>query len=252
MKRIIKLNLIMLLVIMCLVGVVYAAPSCSISLETSKLEFSKNEEFNVDVKLSNIQSEIGFIALEATLEYDKNSLTLLQMEGQNSWSNPVKDLSYNEETGTIIIDKDGLAKSDEVILRLKFKVNENSKKNVMIALRNISVSDTTVPATISVVYKNITIKEGENNPIPKPPVDPTPEDPTPENPNPENPTPEKPTQPQIPSINTNTTSNGSTASGKIPQTGVNNEILIAFITIITIVGVIFYIKIKKLNKEIKY
>ncbi len=131
MKRIIKLSIILLVVMIACSGIVYAAPSCNISLETTSSEFNKNDTFSVNVKMSNIVSEKGMIALEAVLEYDKESLTLLKMEGQNEWSNPVKDLSYNEGTGKLVIDKDGLAKSDEVILKLTFKVNENSKKMLM-------------------------------------------------------------------------------------------------------------------------
>lgn len=242
MEKVIKLSLILMLIMICLTSAVYATssttktPSCSITLETAKSEFSKNEEFNVDVKISKIESERGFIALEATLDYDKNSLTLVDMEGQNKWATPVKDLSYNEATGKLVIDKSGLAKSDEVILTLKFKVKENSKENVTIALKDISVSDATVPAKISVASKNITVKE-ISNPTPTP-------DPTP-NPNP-TPNPE-PSKPETPSIN-NDGNNGNKPAVKIPQAGENNTVLIVLGTVAVVVGVVCFIKIKVINK----
>lgn len=239
MEKIIKFSLIIALIMICFTGVVYAAPNCNISLETAKSEFSKNDEITVDVKLSNIESERGFVALEATLEYDKDSLTLMDMEGQNKWSTPVKDLSYNETTGKLVIDKGGLATSDEVILKLKFKVNENSKQNVRIALKDIKVSDATVPAKISIAYKDITIKEGQSNPTPNPNPDPEPT-PTP-TPNPE------PSKPETPTIN-NDGNNGNKPAVKIPQAGENNTVLIVLGTVAVVVGVVCFVKMKVINK----
>lgn len=240
MKKMVKLSLIMLAAIICFAGVVYAASSCSISLETAKTEFSKNEEFSVDVKLSNIQSERGFIALEAVLEYDKSSLTLVKMQGQNEWSNPIKDLSYNEATGKLVIDKNGLAKSDEVILKLTFKVNENSKDTTAITLKNIKASDATSPVQVATVTKNITIKNGGSTPII--PVDPDPE-PTP------NPTPNpdtKPNETQKPNTNTNNKDN-TISTDKMPKTGTNAEIVVGSIVVIAVAGIIFGIKSRKMN-----
>lgn len=240
MKKIVKLSLIMLLAIICFTGAVYAASSCSISLETAKAEFSKNEEFSVDVKLSNIQSERGFIALEAVLEYDKTSLTLVKMQGQNEWSSPIKDLSYNEATGKLVIDKNGLAKSDEVILKLTFKVNENSKENTTITLKNIKASDATAPVEVATATKNIKITTPI---IPVDPIDPDP-DPTP---NPD-PTPDpKPTQPQKPNNNTNTIIDNTISNDKMPKTGTNTEVVIGGIAVILVAGIIFGIKSRKMN-----
>ena len=238
MEKVIKLSLILMLIMTCGTSTVYATssttktPSCSITLETAKSEFSKNEEFNVDVKISKIESERGFIALEATL---------VDMEGQNKWTTPVKDLSYNEATGKLVIDKSGLAKSDEVILKLKFKVKENSKENAMIALKDISVSDATVPAKISVASKNITIKEGQNTTTPDPTPTPTPEPtPTP-TPNPDN------SQTQTPTINNGGNSNNKPAV-KIPQAGENNIVLMILATgavVAVIMGAVFFVKMRK-------
>ena len=238
MKTIVKLSLIMLLIIICCTGIVYAASSCNIGLETTKTEFSKNEEFSVDVKISNIQSERGFIALEAVLEYDKSSLTLVEMEGQNKWSSPIKDLSYNEATGKLVIDKNGLAKTDEVILKLKFKVNENSKDTAKITLKDIKVSDATTPVQVATVTKNITIK-GATTPIIPVDPDPTPDpEPTP------NPTPD--TKPQVPSTNTNTSTDNTISNNKMPKTGTNTEIVIGSIVVILAAGVIFGIRARKM------
>ena len=140
MKRTIKLSLIILLITICFAGSVYAAPSCNVSIKAPKLEVGKNEEFTVDVNLSDIQSELGIVALEGILEYDKESLTLVKMEGQNSWSTPVKNLSYNENNGKLVIDKNGLAKEDETILKLTFKANEASKKDLEVSLKIYTIA----------------------------------------------------------------------------------------------------------------
>lgn len=240
MKKIVKLSLIMILTIMCFAGAVYAASSCNISLVTAKTEYSKNEEINVDVKISNIQSERGFIALEAVLEYDKTSLTLVKMQGQNEWSSPIKDLSYNEATGKLVIDKNGLAKSDEVILKLTFKVNENSKDTTTITLKDIKASDATTPTQVATATKSIKIT------TPIIPVDPT--DPEPEpTPNPDT----KPNQPQNPNTNTNTNTNNNKdntiSTDKMPKTGTNTEFVIGGIAVILVAGIIFGIKSRKMN-----
>ena len=252
MKRVIKLSLIVILAIICLTGVVYAAPSCNIEIQTSKTEFDKNEQFTVDINLSNIKSERGIVAIEATLDYDKESLVLVEMKGQNEWSNPIKDLSYNESTGKFVIDKNGLAKSNETILKLTFKVKETSKKNLTISLKDIKVSDATVPGQIALASKNITIKEGTVNPQPLPPVDPKPVDPTPVDPKPVDPTPvdPKPTEPtnsQTPT--TNSTNKDNIANGKIPQTGNDNRIFMIFTAVAIIAGVVLYVKMKIVNKQ---
>lgn len=247
MKKIVKLSLIILLMLICLTGSAYAAPSCNISLETAKTEFAKNEEFTVNVKLSNIQSERGILALQGILEYDKSSLTLVEMKGQNQWSDPVKDKSYNEETGKFVIDKNGLAKGDEIILKFTFKANEKSEKNVRIALKDIRVSDATTPAKIELAYKDITIKDGTSNPNPGPGPTPNP-DPTP-NPNP-NPTP-TPTPNPDPTPNENTIINDGVADNNLPKTGTDPKVFMLLIAGVIIFGIVSYIRIEAVNKKMK-
>lgn len=278
MKKIVKLSLTILLIIVCLTGSVYASPNCNISMETTKKEYDiKDDEIIIDVKISNIKSSVGIIAIQAVLEYDKESLTLEKMEGQNDWKSPVKNASYNEEKGILVMDKDGLAKSDEEILKLTFKINKKTKKNLMVELKDVKISDGTKLAVIGSTYKSITIKDGEENQPPTPPDDPNkPENPdNPSNPEePSNPSnPEKPSNPSNPENpenpdNSNPTQNQDSstnekpelkkvnqkdniANGKLPQTGLNKTILKISIVLAIIVGIIFYIRIKKVNKKIR-
>jgi LPXTG-motif cell wall-anchored protein len=157
MKNVIKICLVLLVAIVIMGSAVYAALDCTVSISTTKTEFSKNEEFTVNVNLSDIQSEKGVIAFSATLQYDKDVLTLVKMEGQNGWSSSP---SYNEENGKLVMDRNNVTNSDETILKITFKVNGNSKQTTSINLNDISVSDATTPVKkISTISKSITIKQ---------------------------------------------------------------------------------------------
>ena len=67
---------------------------------------------------------------------------------------------YNPSNGKFIIEKNGTTKSDETILRITFKVNENaSLKDTTVSLKDIKVSDATEALVISAVSNKIAIKE---------------------------------------------------------------------------------------------
>lgn len=159
MKKIAKLSIIILLMMFVLTVNVYAKLNCNINMQSEREDVKQEQEITINVKLSNIESERGIIAIEAILEYDKDCLTLSKMEGQNSWHTPIEGLSYNTSNGKLVIDKEGLAKSDETILKITFKANKTRKKSTTVSLRNIVVADGTAPAKIANVSKNITIKE---------------------------------------------------------------------------------------------
>lgn len=229
MKKILSLVLL-LIIMMSIAGTVNAAFTCNVSMQMEKAEFKKGDEFTVDINISNIQSERGVISLGATLEYDKDSLTLVKMEGQNGWETPAVGSSYNENNGKIAITRSGLGKNDETIFKITFKVKEETKKNLLITLRNISLADGTSPLSVKQVYKNITIQEGTDNPVPNP----TPDD----NDN------------QLPVIpDTNNTNNDIAPDEKLPQTGVSNTLVgVGLATTIAIAGGCF-IKLHNLNKK---
>ena len=162
MKKIISMSLVLIIAI-CIMGNVYAALSCNVSLQANKTKLSKNEEFIVDVKVSNIQSDRGIIALEATLEYDKNSLELVKMEGKNGWETPTDGTTYNSANGKIAIDRDSLGKNNETVFTITFKVKNTSKQNLEVNLKDIIVADGTKPTEITKASQNITVSEGTTN-----------------------------------------------------------------------------------------
>ena len=260
MKKIVSL-VVMLLTVVCIMGSVYAAPNCNVGITTEKTEYRKNDEIVAQVSISNIQSEKGIIAFGATLEYDKDSLTLLKIEGQNGWSNP----SINNANGKFVMDRSDRVKNNETLLKITFKVKETSKQNLSITIKDVSIGDGTAPAKINGAVRNITIKEASSPTTPTNPTNPGGDD-------------KKPTTPTTPGTdNKNQTTSGtdnknSTISGTnnknqttstnkgttnkniatskvLPKAGTSSVVSVIVIGCLVIVSVISYMKIKKINKS---
>lgn len=271
MKSIVKIAFI-LFSILCVTLCVYAA-SCNMSLQTAKNEFEKTEEFVVDVNISNIQAEKGIIALGATLEYDKNILSLVGMSGQNSWANP----SYNEANGKLVTDRGSLTSSDETVFKITFKVKENSKANTTITLKDIAVSNGMEEIKVANLTKTIDIKTASPAPKPENTTNTT-------NTNTTNTTPTNSTNNNGGNNNTNqnsTNNNGNGSSGTgtnnsgsgsnqnivantanntqkdsvkkgiLPKTGIARNVILIVIGVLLVLVVIFYIKMKLLDKKMK-
>lgn len=245
MKRTVKLSIVLIMMacaVIILGSNVYAALSCNVDMKVAKTEYSKNDELTVNVDISNIVSERGVISFGATLGYDKDSLELVKMEGQNGWETPVLDLSYNPENGIMAITRSGLGKSDETILKLTFKVKENAKQKATITLSEIALADGTELAKVSSINKEITIKEGTNSPDPIIPEEPD--------------TPDKPDDNNNTTIDNTIGNNGGNTNkgnttiedvkdGKLPQAGEANIVIIAVIGVCVIGAVALYIRAKK-------
>lgn len=237
MRRIVKLSLILLMTVF-IMGNVYAALSCQMEVKASKTEVSKNEEFTVDVNISNIQSDKGVISLGGTLEYDKDSLELVRMEGKNGWETPIDGVSFNKDNGKIAITRNGLGKNNETVFTIKFKVKEGSKKNLTVTLKDITVADGTSPAKISVADTKITVKDGAQNPVSEP-----------DNKNTNTNTQNKTNNTNIVANNLNKT---ATTNNPLPKTGgalATGFILIVFLGVLVAGG--FFRKIKFIDKEIE-
>ncbi len=259
MKKLITLSLILIMAIF-MMGNVYAALDCNVSVEANKQEIVKEEEFTVDFNISNIQSQRGLIGFNATLEYDKESLELVKMEGKNGWETPTEGSSYNGANGKIVITRSGLGKNDETVFTATFKAKPESNQNLMITLKNIKVADGTAPAKIALAYQNITVTDGTKNPMPDPGTDDE------DNNNNDNNDAEsnKPntgnTSSSIVGGENNANKNTSTSnSNKNPMNSKNGlpkagtattTLFILLITGAVLIAVAFLIKIKIINKEI--
>jgi LPXTG-motif cell wall-anchored protein len=223
MKKILSLSII--LIIISIVSSVYANSPCEIKLQTEKDEFNINDEFVVNVDLSNIQDEKGIFGISAVLDYSRESLEYISMESQNGWEKP----SYYDESGTIILlREEEYTKEDQTFLKIRFKVKEGSKQNPEITLKDIVVS-TGEDITIENVSKIITTREE----IPITPV---------QNPSKDNQSEE------------NNTSNlsipGDNAEQKLPKTGVSNVTLIVCIGLVVLIAIGLLIKVKVIDKDI--
>lgn len=135
MKKIISLSLILLVIISLLSNV--NAASCKVTLSTPKTDLSKGDKFDVDVTVSDIDAENGIVALLATLEYDKDSLNLVEMKQQNNWAKP----EYNESNGKFVMEKGDYVKDKETVLKITFEVKDGSKADTKVTLKDISTSN---------------------------------------------------------------------------------------------------------------
>lgn len=243
MKKVVILSLILLIIVF-ITGNVYAEFNCNAIMEMAKTELSKNEEFTIDVNLYNVQSDRGIASLSATLEYDKDSLTLIKMEGENGWKDPSSGSSYDESNGKISINRDGLGKNDETAFRMTFKVKEESKQNIIIILKDVTVEDGQQLVRIGNVYKNATVKGGTSSQD----VLPTIED-TDINMN------------TITSTNSSTNSTTNTAGNKtmgntikdgvLPKAGNDSVIFMIIICMVVILAVSLFVKFNIINNEMK-
>lgn len=251
MKKIMILSFMLVMILGIMGNGVQAALSCNMSVQASKTELTKNEVFTVNVNLSNIQSEKGVIALQATLEYDKNSLELMEMEGKNGWETPKDNKTYNAANGKIAIDRDEPGNSAETVFSITFRVKESSKQNLLVSLRDIVVADGTKPAKISQTSQNLTVTDGAQNPVPQP----DPDEPD-VNPGDNNTTNTNNNGSIIggntnKNVTTNTAGKNVSTNGRLPKAGNNGVIFITIIGLIAIVAVIFFLKMRLLNKEMK-
>ncbi len=157
MNKILKLNFAVLIIVALLIVTsnVYALTG-NITMQTSKEELEKGEEFSVNISITNIQSELGVVAFGATLEYEKESLTFVKMEGQNGYGNP----TYNPENGKFVMENNPI-QDNGVVLKMTFKVNENATNpNATIVLKDVMAADgTNTSIKVTSLQKSITIKQ---------------------------------------------------------------------------------------------
>ena len=138
MKKIVKI--ILVLFIMCgimLTKGICMAISSNVSLEMEKTEVHYNEDFIVNVVISNVNAERGIIAISADLEYDPNSITFIGMDAQNGW----EKVEYNEQNHKLIADRGNYQTENETAIKMVFKVNLNGTGNTEILLKNIMISN---------------------------------------------------------------------------------------------------------------
>lgn len=240
MKKIVSLILLM---IICITTTVYATTNCKASLQTAKSEYSKGDEFTVDVNITDLKSDRGIISFGATLDYDTSCLTFVKMEGKNGWSTP----SYNKDSKILVSDGSSLMKNDGTIFTITFKVNEAaSKSSAVISLKDVSVGDggNSGATKVNETTKNINIKNttsDENTTKPSTNNNIT---------NSDNSSISSPNKNSTFSGNkTNIINTNDSKSGRLPKAGRTDIMLVAFILVLVGVATFFYIKIRIVNNK---
>lgn len=228
MKKIISIFVIVLIVI-CMANNTIAAMQCNIVLSPEDTsEITTNDEFKVDVKVSDISSEIGLVTFGAKLEYDRNSLKLEKIEGVGDYSDP----AYNDKNGKILIERNP-TNHNATMFTLTFKVLNTD--NVTINLKDITMSDGTGLGKVEAQTYTPQIK-AEVSPTPTPSITPTPK-PT-----------ENPGNNQGGNQGNGNTSDTTTKKDdKLPQTGLNSLKVPGILLGITGIAALSYAKYKKMN-----
>ena len=214
----VKILLTILVVLIGLKNYVYAS-SFNFNATASKTTVKPGEEVVVSIKILDIEdvNDLGINAIEAILEYDSNVFEAISSEdisGKNNWT-----LTYNAENKNFLAHNivSGVKETQE-IGQIKFKAKNNISSDILtnITFKNIESNDGTKIINETDKQVNFTIKVDE-------PINSVVE--------------------QQPKIETKT---DVKANQSIPQTGESENIMI-IIGIATVVGLVSYIKFKKLN-----
>lgn len=228
MKKILSLSLA-LIIVMSLMTNVYAASTCKVKL-TTKTEVNKGDEFSVNVMLSNVEDENGIMAISGKLEYDTSSLELKKMERQGEWAKP----TYNELNGEFVTERSDYTKSNETIFTITFKVKEDSKQNLEIAIRNITASNGVKDIETSDAVTRVTVMSI------------VPDEKPDDNTNKPNGTTQ---DPELVMGEDNNKNNNKVSSDKdLPDTGISNTMVPVSIAVISIIAVASFIKMRKIDE----
>lgn len=158
MKKICIVSVLTILAIVSIVGTVYAA-SAGVTMKSSLNECKKGEEVTFEVKLSNIDSEKGIIALGGTILYNKDELEFKGISNAGNWST-----SYNSDNGMFIADRSDRTKESETVFNITFKAIAEGKNNVNVTLSNLEASGGDGAIKISDVSASVDIKIAEQKP----------------------------------------------------------------------------------------
>lgn len=164
MNRVKKISVvfIMIMLMVCMfTNKSYAALNCNVNVSASKSKVTYQEQFSVNVAISNLQTTKGIIAIGAVVSYDTESLTLIDIEGQNKWSDPF----HNSSNGKITSFNNALSTKNESVFKITFKVNEKgkAKTSAWIKISDFEISDGEEEKNCGGNSINITIEENNTN-----------------------------------------------------------------------------------------
>ncbi|MBR2289968.1 MAG: hypothetical protein IJ867_05085 [Clostridia bacterium] len=276
-KKFLILSLVVLL-ILSLLSVVTEAYSFAPTMTAKPTRVSAGDEVLVTVRLSNMNvPENGISSFSAYLSYDTEffeTLTDSSIDGMNGWIP-----NYTTGTGKVSLYKRTFLKTDEDIMQITLKTKAGLADGTQgeIKLSTIIISDGTDEIMASPISTSITIGSGtvepdvnpngnttatpipiETNTTPTPATNILPTTnatPTPAENNTTNEANNNATV-LLPTNNTNTQNqNGirvaNEAESDIPYTGTDSNALARIIIGVIFIGLVLYIKIQRMDKEIR-
>lgn len=256
-KKLICINLMILFVIFTMT-ISASALSFTATMTPSATTVAESTEFTVTVKVSNLDvGTNGINSLKGYLKYDTevfDTISESSIEGLNSWT-----AKYDATTGKIELTKNTFVTSTQEVFQIAFKTKSGvSGKSGTISYSNIVASNSESDISATDISTSITVGTGtssenkvENNTAVAPIIATT-------NTNTANNT----TNTNVVANNTtnNTINNpinsqvssytNTTSENDMPKTGVDDTLL-ALVFVAIAVAMVFYIKIEKLNKDMK-
>lgn len=251
-KKFLKIVILMIILTLTFATIVNALSFTAI-IETSSPTVAESTEFTVTVKVSNLDvGQNGINALSGYFRYDKEifeTISEASIEGINGWN-----YTYSSDNNRITLTKNTFVKTEESVFNVTLKTKEKvSGKEGAISFTNvmatnsegdISASDTSITILVGTPGTNMANATSNNSTINASirPLNRSANNTA--NRNVSNNTTNKVNN--MPSYVNNLNSTGD----DIPYTGVEDS-LPFFMVGIVILALVFYIKIEKINKEIK-
>ena len=255
MKNKLLTTMVMVLFIIFMMTIVTNAVSFTATMTPSATTVKEATEFTITVKVSNLDvGSNGINSLEGYLRYDTEvfeTISESSIEGLNNWV-----AKFDDTNGKISLTKNTFVTSTQEVFQITFKtksgvsgksgnisysdiVASNSETNISatdistsITVGNAPAEDTSnTTSNVAVISNNVgTINavSSSNNTITNNTAN---------------------TANNVVSSYVNTMTN-TTSETDMPQTGVNDTVL-KLIFVVIGVAIVFYIKIEKLNKELK-
>lgn len=254
-KNIFKISVVLIMLVLVYATIVNAL-SFTASMTPSKPAVEEATEFTVEVKVSNLDvGTNGINSLTGYLKYDSDifeTISKASIEGLNNWT-----VSFDETTGKVELTKTEFVKTAEEVFQITFKTKAGvSGKTGSITYSNISASNseseikaTDIATSITVGSEseatntntntnviNITALTSNNT----------------NNNNAVNNASNNIVNNAVVSSSVNNVSNyvNTTVEDDMPYTGVDDTI-VGMIFVVIAIAIVFYIKIEKLNKDIK-
>lgn len=165
MKQIKKIMLSIILVVgvfMCQCYSVKAVePSLNVSLSSTNTTIKKGQEVTVLVEISDIEMGDGINTFKATLNYDTDVFTSVDVQGINDWTKQ----TYNTENGIFILTYSNLlTTTEQAIARFTFKVKDDTtKESGTISLTEMEAANTDSKATPDDASITLNVEQDDNN-----------------------------------------------------------------------------------------